>query len=238
MRRRRIPALVLAVLLGGAVLPAGAAVPDTCTSGPVSQASASAPLIVDPAGDWTDYGQVHQNRTDLRAVWVGLGAPTSDGVTQYTVNLQVADLALHPVNATYYVVYTGVRGLQFAAAQGYPDGTYRFRYGDIATSVTGGRLYAQTATATGSSDAANGIISIDVPATEFPGPSADGKAVPLDVTEATSNIIVGSPERLPTPDGVPKQGFVYAADDVVNADFCDAILHEAAPAPAPTEPAP
>lgn len=234
MRPGRYSVLTVVALLMVVAVPAGAAVPDTCTSGPVSQASASAPLIVDPAGDWTDYGQVHQNRTDLRAVWVGVGQPTAEGVAQYTVNLQVADLALHPVNATYYVVYNGSRGAQFAAAQGYPDGTFRFRYGDIATSVTGGRLYNQTATATGTSDTANGIISINVPATEFPGPSADGKAVPLDVNEATSNIIVGSPERLPTPDGVPKQGFVYAADDVVNADFCDAILHEATPAPTPT----
>ena len=234
MRPGRSFALITTALLIAAVLPAGAAVPDTCTSGPVSQASASAPLIVDPAGDWTDYGQVHQNRTDLRAVWVGAGQPTSDGVAQYTVNLQVADLALHPVNATYYVVYTGSRGAQFAAAQGYPDGTFRFRYGDIGTSVTGGRLYNQTATTTGTSDTANGVISINVPASEFPPPSADGKAVPLEVTEATTNIIVGSPERLPTPDGAPKQGFVYAADDAANADFCEAILHEAAPAPTPT----
>ena len=227
MRSRRIATLLLAVVLGGSMMPAQAATPDTCTSGPVSQASVEAPLIVDPAGDWTDYGQVHQNRTDLRSVWVGVGAPAEDGTGMYTFNIQVADLALHPVNATYYVVYTGARGLQFAAAQGYPDGSFRFRYGNIETSVTGGRLYAQTATATGSSDAANGIISINVPASELPGPAADGSAVRLDVSEATSNLIVGSPERLPTPDGVPKQGFVYAADDVVNADFCDAILHEA-----------
>lgn len=229
MRIRRIPALTLALVLGATVVPASAATPDTCTSGPVSGASAAAPLIVDPAGDWTDYGQVHQNRTDLRSVWVGVGAPAADGSAMYTFNLQVADLALHPVNATYYIVYTGARGAQFAAAQGYPDGTFRFRYGNIETSVTGGRLYSQTATATGTSDAANGVITINVPASELPGPSPTGAAVRLDVSEATTNIIVGSPERLPTPDGVPKQGFVYAADDAVNADFCDAILHEAVP---------
>ena len=131
--------------------------------------------FVDPAGDWTYYGQVHQNRTDLR-------------------------------------------------------------YGNIETSVTGGRLYTQTATATGAADTATGVISINVPASEFPGPAADGKAVLLDVTEATSNIIVGSPERLPTPDGAPKQGFVYAADNLSNADYCDIILHEAQPQPSEEPP--
>ena len=228
MRGRRAFGLIIAALLLTTALPVGAAeVPETCTSGPVAQASAAAPVIVDPAGDLTDYGAVHQNRADLRAVWVGAGAPASDGTPQYTVNLQVADLAIHPVNATYYVVYTGARGLQFAAAQGYPDGSFKFRYGNIATSVTGGRLYDQTATATGTADTAKGIISVNIPATELPGPSADGSAVVLDVSEATSNIIVGSPERLPTPDGAPKQGFVYAADDVTNGYLCDATLHEA-----------
>lgn len=236
MRSRRLTTLVLAVMLGGTMMPASAATPETCTTGPVSQASAEAPLIVDPAGDWTDYGTVHQQRTDLRSVWVGVGEPAEDGTAMYTFNLQVADLALHPVNATYYIVYSGARGAQFAAAQGYPDGSFRFRYGNIETSVTGGRLYAQTATATGSSDTASGVITINVPASELPAPSADGTAVRLDVSEATTNIIVGSPERLPTPDGAPKQGFVYAADDANNADFCDAILHEAVeaePAPEP-----
>ena len=229
MRPGRLVSLSIAVVTLAAALPAAAEVPEACTSGPVSQASAAAPPFVDPAGDWTQYGQVHQNRTDLRTVWVGVGAPAADGTATYTVNLQVADLVVHPVNATYYVVYNGARGAQFAAAQGYPDGTYRFRYGNIETSVTGGRLYTQTGTATGAADAAAGVISINVPASEFPGPSTDGKAVLLDVTEATSNIIVGSPERLPTPDGAPKQGFVYAADDLTNADYCDIILHEAAP---------
>lgn len=233
MRLQRRTAIVVTVLILGATVPATAAPAEACTSGPVNAASATAPLIVDQQGDLTDYGAVHQNRVDLRAVWVAPGAAAADGTPTYTVNIQVDDLVIHPVNATYYVVYNGARGAQFAAAQGYPDGSFKFRYGNIATSVTGGRLYDQTATATGSSDAANGIISINVPATEFPAPSADGTAVALEVTEATTNIIVGSPERLPTPDGAPKQGFVYAADDAVNADFCDAILHEAAPAPAP-----
>ena len=227
MRRGRLTPIVVTALCVAAALPAGAAVPDTCTAGPVSQASAAAPAYVDPAGDWTNYGQVHQNRTDLRAVWFGVGAPAEDGTPTYTANIQVADLALHPVNATYYVVFNGARGAQFAAAQAYPDGSFRFRYGDIAISVTGGRLYNQTATATGAADVANGIITINVPASELPGPSTDGTAVMLDITEATSNLIVGSPERLPTPDGVPKQGFVYAADDLINAEYCDVTLHEA-----------
>jgi hypothetical protein len=225
---RRTPAVVIVALLLAAALPASAAdIPEDCTSGPVSQASAAAPLVVDSAGDLTNYGAVHQNRVDLRAAWVGVGQPAAEGTPQYTMNIQVADLLIHPVNATYYIVYTGARGAQFAAAQGYPDGSFRFRYGNIGTSVTGGRLYDQTATATGSSNAANGVISINVPASELPAPSADGSAVKLDVSEVTSNIIVGSPERLPTPDGAPKQGFVYAADDVTNGDICDAVLHEA-----------
>jgi hypothetical protein len=228
MRHRRIPAFAAVALVAAATLSPAAAteIPEDCTSGPVAQASAQAPLIVDDAGDLTDYGTVHGDSVDLRAAWVGLGEPAEDGTALYTFNIQVENLFLHPVNATYYVVYTGARGPQFAAAQGYPDGSFRFRYGNIETSVTGGRLYAQTATATGSSDRDNGIITIDVPATELPAARPDGKAVKLDVSEVSSNIIVGSPERLPTPDGVPKQGFVYAADDVVNGWICDAILHE------------
>lgn len=233
MRQHARTALVVAVLSLSAIMPATAAPAEACTNGPVSSASAASPLVVDPGADLTDYGAVHQNRVDLRAAWVGVGAPASDGTAQYTVNIQVADLAIHPVNATYYLVYTGARGAQFAAAQGYPDGSFKFRYGDIGTSVTGGRLYAQTATTTGAADVANGVITINMPATEFPGPSADGSAVMLEVSEMTSNIIVGSPERLPTPDGAPKQGFVYAADDVVNGDICTAVLHEAATPAAP-----
>ena len=233
MRQHARIAIVVAALTLAAMMPATAAPAEACTNGPVSSASAAAPLVVDPGGDLTDYGAVHQNRVDLRAAWIGVGAPAADGSAQYTVNIQVADLAIHPVNATYYLVYNGARGAQFAAAQGYPDGSFKFRYGDIGTSVTGGRLYSQTGTATGAADVANGVITINVPATEFPAPSADGSAVMLDVSEMTSNIIVGSPERLPTPDGAPKQGFVYAADDVVNGETCAAVLHEAT---APTAP--
>ncbi|HVM19422.1 MAG TPA: hypothetical protein VM307_05645 [Egibacteraceae bacterium] len=228
MARRRALAFVVTALVAGATLSPAAAtdIAQDCVDGPVAQASAQRPAVVDPAGDLTDYGAVHRDSVDLRTAWVGLGEPTADGTTQYTFNIQVQDLLLHPVNATYYVVYTGARGAQFAAAQGYPDGTFRFRYGNIETSVTGGRLYAQTATATGRADTTAGVITIDVPATELPAKRADGKAVRLDITEVTSNIIVGSPERLPTPDGVPKQGFVYAADSVANGWICNSVLHE------------
>ena len=130
------------------------------------------------------------------------------------------------MNATYYVVYSGARGAQFRRGAGpgrqLPLPVRQHRdVGDRWPPVRADRDRH------GSSDAANGIITINVPASELPAPSADGSEVRLDVSEATSNIIVGSPERLPTPDGAPKQGFVYAADDVGNADFCDAILHEA-----------
>ncbi len=187
-----------------------------CVDGPASTASAAALHIWDAAEDQT--APLYPERSDVRAGWVGV----SD--KGFTANIQVTNLAAHPVDQRFLFSYTGALGEHFVSAQAGAAGNWVYGTGHLDTTQTPRRQVNDGPT-TGSVNAAAGVITIDLPASAVPPPSTDGTAVLMPLLKITSQFLIGT-EVGP--------GLLLRVDE--GTDVCEAELYPAAP-PAEEPPA-
>ncbi|MDP9405825.1 MAG: hypothetical protein M3O86_04370 [Actinomycetota bacterium] len=219
--RTRVAVLAAAVATSSLALsPASAAeFADSCVDGPAATASAAAPHVWDAAGDQLATS-VHAERSDIRSGWIGV-----NGNGGFTANIQVTNLAMHPVNQSFLFSYTGALGEHFVRAQAGAAGNWIYGTGHLDTTQTPQRQVNDGPT-TGKVDAAAGVITIDLPASAIPPKSTDGTAVTMPLIGIRSQFLIGTEVS---------GGLLLRVDEAT--DVCEAELYPAEEPPAEEPPA-
>jgi hypothetical protein len=210
LRPTAVSILTLLVLAG---MPAGAAptFADACVSGPATSASAAAPHVWDKADDHGVAGRgvaVNGGSADIRSGWV---AAKKNG---FTANIQLTSLLTDPVNQSYRFEYPGADTVHYVAAEYGPVDGWTFTHGYLegVQQVTAGST-------SGSVNADDAIITIDLPAADLPRKPTDGRQVTFTVLGITAQQLIGA--KVMGAGG----GLLTATDTAV--DTCTVILYEA-----------
>lgn len=212
--------LVAALALSMPVPVAAESATESCETGPASQASANRPHQVDPSGD-TNLGSAAlpggQDAYDFTKVWVSQeDAPPPGEIATFAVNLQVTDLREHPVNAVFYVNYSP---FEWVSAKALLDGSWEFRWGNHPSNIfLVGVSYQVRGTTVGRVDAAQNLVSIQLPVDRLPEPRLDGREIRLEQLFVSTGSHLGAPT-----DAAPAMQLV--ADNSFNAQRCGVVLY-------------
>lgn len=196
----------------------------TCQSGPAADASIDRPHLVDPLGD-VNRPQASalpggDGAYDIVRAWVSqVDAPPPNQPATFNVNVAVARLAEHPVNAIFYIDYSGT---EWVSAKALLDGNWEFRWGvQPAIVPVIGAVRQSRGEVPGQVDPATGIISIQLPA-RLPAPRLDGREITLDRLFVRSGSALAAPLSIGD-GGVPE--VLLTTDTTSNAETCTVVLY-------------
>lgn len=216
-----VSTLVISLLPGS---PAGASAAQddrTCVSGSAFLASSQRPHLVDQTGDVSDPQSDLPGAAahDLAALWISahLSEPKD-----FFLNLEVASLSALPPNTAYYFQFGS--GRPWLSAKYNSDGSWEFQWGNRPFDLAiVGALYLPRGTASGTVDAATGVISIKLPR-EILSLQDMRSPEPFGPITSTSNLSADAPATVETPLWPDTPGMILASDSFADGQACDVSL--------------